>query len=352
MFDISGDIQRWMLYIVEEYKKSTSDNLSAYLNWGTAIAQIEYLADLLMQQGDMEMIFAYGRIAFFHGSPFPFTKEKTVKYALKTGIYRALLEALSNASDVTVDERCLAIAQALQIAYASRCGGAAIADAAWQDNLFIEDGNLRNCRNHETNLILPDTIRTIHRCCFDAFSRSHLTSITIPAQVESIAKQCFDQLLSLEEIHVAADNPRYCSQNGILFDSRFCSLLFYPKGRSDLRYAVPEGTKSIDFDAFRGTKLREIALPESLERIGEYAFSSCERLTSITLPSGVKDVATCAFSNCSCLTSVTVLGMDTDFAEDAFEDTPQVCLRGRAGSSAQAFAENAGLAYIVLEQGG
>ena len=39
--------------------------------------------------------------------------------------------------------------------------------------------------------------------------------------------------------------------------------------------------------------------------ISDYAFQSCENLTSVTIPNSVTSIGECAFSDCSSLTSVT-----------------------------------------------
>jgi hypothetical protein len=47
-------------------------------------------------------------------------------------------------------------------------------------------------------------------------------------------------------------------------------------------------------------------IPESVTRIGNYAFSGCSDLTSITIPGGVTSIENYAFYYCDALTSVTV----------------------------------------------
>ena len=57
----------------------------------------------------------------------------------------------------------------------------------------------------------------------------------------------------------------------------------------------------------------------SNDKIGDYAFFGCSRLTSLTLPSGVTEIGECAFYGCSGLTSITLPSGVTKIGEDAFQ---------------------------------
>ncbi len=51
--------------------------------------------------------------------------------------------------------------------------------------------------------------------------------------------------------------------------------------------------------AFERTALTELALPEGVEVVGEYAFFACNNLTSITMPSTLKTIGEGGFDSCS-----------------------------------------------------
>ena len=53
------------------------------------------------------------------------------------------------------------------------------------------------------------------------------------------------------------------------------------------------------------TKLVTVRLPESLRKIGDYAFRYCEALVHVDIPSGVNEIGTSAFSFSS-LETVTI----------------------------------------------
>jgi len=71
---------------------------------------------------------------------------------------------------------------------------------------------------------------------------------------------------------------------------------------------LPESIVSLGDDAFFNCKKLEnvhFAPNSSLTTIGEYAFNSCEALTSVVLPKSVKNLKDCAFFNAKALESVT-----------------------------------------------
>ena len=61
-----------------------------------------------------------------------------------------------------------------------------------------------------------------------------------------------------------------------LFDKAMTTLLKYPSGKKEKTYTVPNGVKTIGWDAF-GYNLfvREIRLPDSVTLIDDYAFAAC-----------------------------------------------------------------------------
>jgi hypothetical protein len=70
---------------------------------------------------------------------------------------------------------------------------------------------------------------------------------------------------------------------------------------------IPESVTKIGGYAFDGCKsLTKIVIPESVTKIGWYAFDGCESLTEIVIPEGVTEIGNNAFLNCKSLTSVVI----------------------------------------------
>ena len=51
-------------------------------------------------------------------------------------------------------------------------------------------------------------------------------------------------------------------------------------------FRVPEGTKRIDVCCFRGTEIEEVFVSKSVEEIGLYAFSRCQKLERMIFEKG------------------------------------------------------------------
>jgi hypothetical protein len=96
-------------------------------------------------------------------------------------------------------------------------------------------------------------------------------------------------------IDVSVDNPNYSSVDGVLFNKDQTTLMQYPQGKSGA-----------------------YAIPDSVTRIGFYAFYRCTNLTSITIGNGVTSIGEWAFRFCRSLTSITFLGTAPIVVADAF----------------------------------
>lgn len=68
---------------------------------------------------------------------------------------------------------------------------------------------------------------------------------------------------------------------------------------------IPNGVEKIESNAFRGCRsLKNITIPEGVVEIGMLAFGACDALKTIIIPGTVKSVGTFAFANCSQLKKV------------------------------------------------
>ena len=82
---------------------------------------------------------------------------------------------------------------------------------------------------------------------------------------------------------------------------------------------LPDGITEIGYSTFRGcTGLTSLNLPASITTIGESAFYGCSGLTSLTLPSSIITIGDYAFCGCSGLTSLNLPAGITEIGESAF----------------------------------
>ena len=118
-----------------------------------------------------------------------------------------------------------------------------------------------------TEIQLPSHLTEITTYCF---YKSGLTSIEIPAEVVTIGKEAFGG----------------------------CSNM------TELTFAINSKLVTVENSAFSTNKIVEIALPDGVETIGEYAFSYSYKLEKLTIPESVQFIGYGAFSSASVLKDV------------------------------------------------
>ena len=137
-------------------------------------------------------------------------------------------------------------------------------------------------------IMIPDSVKTIEERAFAGCSS--LTSIEIPANVTNIGLRAFVGCDLLSSVSVSEDNTNYISVDGILYTKDMKKILCFPAGKGDSSYIVSDGVEVIADGAFDGCEnLVSISLPESVTRIGFYAFLNCESLTSINFSGTVEE---------------------------------------------------------------
>jgi hypothetical protein len=161
---------------------------------------------------------------------------------------------------------------------------------------------------------IANSIENIYLGAFDKCTG--LTNISIPASVTGIGysntsaynvTSVFTSCSNLININVDADNPRFSSEDGVLFNKDKTKIIAYPAGKSDSRYIIPSSVTSIGGNAFYDCKtLTEIVIPNSVTSISGQAFDGCSGLTNISIPISVTYVGSAAFYGCSSLTAINI----------------------------------------------
>ena len=103
---------------------------------------------------------------------------------------------------------------------------------------------------------------------------------------------------------------------------------------------IPDSVTSIGKMAFYGCSgLTAIAIPDSVTSIGESAFEGCQNLTAITIPDSVTSIGESAFSWCKNLTTITIPDSVTSIGKDAFYNCEKLTIHAYAGSYAEKYAK-------------
>ena len=143
----------------------------------------------------------------------------------------------------------------------------------------IEDGAFLNCLRIE-QLDLPAGLKKIGNEAFASCLKLH--TVNIPASVEKIGRAPFFMSGNLEIINVAAENTKYSSENGVLFNKDKSTLIIYPNGKTNGSYTVASTVTTIEERAFAmNNKLKNIELPASLTKINTAGFFACNGLQQI-----------------------------------------------------------------------
>ncbi|MCC8070693.1 MAG: leucine-rich repeat domain-containing protein [Bacteroidales bacterium] len=146
-----------------------------------------------------------------------------------------------------------------------------------------------------------------------------LISVSIPSSVGGIGQYAFYRCKNLTAINVAADNQFYYSVDGVLFQKDPSTIEFYPAGKTETNYAIPNGVNKIEDGAFGGCiNLISVDLPNSVTIIGQDAFNGCSGLTSVEIPNSVEKINGFAFSECTALTSAIISGSLTELGYSIF----------------------------------
>ena len=162
--------------------------------------------------------------------------------------------------------------------------------------ISIGDYAFWNCTGL-TSITIQNGVTSIGTGAF--WNCTGLTSITIPSSVTSIGVNVFYNCTGLTDITVDSNNSSFCSESGVLFNKDKTTLIYYPLGKNDSSYTIPDGVTVIEQYAFYcNSKLTSVTIPSGVTSIGEMAFRECSGLTNVIVPSSVTSIEYNAFWCC------------------------------------------------------
>lgn len=133
-------------------------------------------------------------------------------------------------------------------------------------NAFADCGNLAEAS-------LAQGVEMVGESAF--WGCTSLTAITLPQSLSLVGPEAFRGCTNLAAISVETGNPKYASEQGILYNGDKTELLLCPEGKTG-ELEVLGQTARISFSAFCGCgKLAKIQMPESVLAIENAAFTEC-----------------------------------------------------------------------------
>lgn len=102
-------------------------------------------------------------------------------------------------------------------------------------------------------------------------------------------------LTQIPSSEAKAENSDFQTENGVLI--RYIG--------SNAEVEVPETVTVIGEEAFSGTAVEKVTIPDSVREIRNGAFSDCQNLQTVEIGDGVSKIGSSAFMQCTALTSVT-----------------------------------------------
>ncbi len=173
-----------------------------------------------------------------------------------------------------------------------------------KNTVGIAEGAFENC-GKLTLVSIPDSLYSIGKNAF--FACSSLASFSISKTVTYIGESAFGGCCSLTELIVDAANTEYASVNGSLYTKDGKTLLRYASGDKSDTLTVPDSVERIGEYAIDGLEhIKSLNIPASVRYIGAGAFYNCTSLASLTLPDSITYIGENILGNCVSLASLTV----------------------------------------------
>ena len=246
-----------------------------------------------------------------------------------------------------------------------------------------------NCTSLTKVTFADNTIETIGDGAFGQCS--NLAEIKLPSGLKSIGGGAFGNCTALTTMTIPASVTKASSGNAVFEGCTGLTEILFEEGEADspriipahiCRKAaalktviIPKNTKSIGNESFFGcTSLTTVTFADdTVEIIGDSAFSLCSSLKSIAYPYGLKQInnnafkdcaaleeaeffsrlkllGSRAFENCTSLKNVWFNSLDTKIAGNAFTNTAaDLKIYGYKYATAVEYAQNQNLSCEVVD---
>lgn len=177
-------------------------------------------------------------------------------------------------------------------------------------------------------VVIPDSVKSIGHAAFEgcvnltkvsvgqgvksigsaAFSGcKNLQSTNIPAKCKDLGSGVYAGCTSLASVSIDPENRFYVCADGVIYTKDGLTLVQYLGGRPSSSYSMPQTVEKIGEYAFWGAdSLNTASVSGKVKDIPEYAFSNCASLNKVTLPSSVESLYAFSFADCPSLRKIKI----------------------------------------------
>ena len=155
---------------------------------------------------------------------------------------------------------------------------------------------------------------------------------------------------SVKHLSLSKNVPGLKEIDGIIYTEDMTELVVCSIDKESV--VIPEGVTNIFDNAFDKCNMKTVVLPNSLKRIGGYAFSSCENLESVSFGTGIEVINAYSFCNCGMLKQINIPCNIKVIESRAFSQTgleSVILNEGLEAIGSYAF-DNTNLTEIVIPQ--
>ena len=192
------------------------------------------------------------------------------------------------------------------------------------DRLLFSENDYRNPSNSKVisallELMCDKDFCTLYSLFMLALARKELSACSCRLFIgeKPILSQTIEDLST--EITEDELKEAFIDERGVKYSKDGRKLLEAPK---ELRggYSVKEGTRIICNKAFADCSLSNIAIPDSVTDIGDYAFEYCCSLSNMVIPNSVTSIGDYAFYGCRSLSNIIIPDSVTKIGDYTFSD--------------------------------
>lgn len=161
-----------------------------------------------------------------------------------------------------------------------------LTDIILSENLeIIEDGAFCGCSSL-ININIPDKVTSFGEKSFNGCV--NLTEITISSCVSNFGQAAFYGCDNLRDVYYTGSIEEWCNINFVsylnsnpLCGGRNTVRNLYINNELVSELIIPQGVTEIKANAFYGSSITSVVIPDTVTAIGDYAFVNCKNLTNV-----------------------------------------------------------------------